>query len=140
MKKILYSLLLVSIIFAACKKEEDEIITPTVLSGCMDEIATNYDATASSDDGSCTYGIIGGSWTTNSEELTMHVVVSNGGMVFMDTTITSPTAAYLLLDPPKTLMHWTLLAPELSATLKFDSVCIIFFPIKYFKLRSNTVC
>ena len=45
MKKVLYTLLAVSIVFAACKKE-DEAVTPTVLSGCMDAIATNYDATA----------------------------------------------------------------------------------------------
>src|SRR6202163_2131415 len=39
-----------------------------------------------------------------------------------DTTITSPTVAYLRLDPPSTLMHMTRRAPELSATSRF--VCI----------------
>src|SRR5262245_49111094 len=38
------------------------------------------------------------------------------------TTITSPTDAYLRLDPPRTLMHMTFLAPELSATSRI--VCI----------------
>ena len=32
-------------------------------------------------------------------------------------TIRSPTPAYLLLDPPKTFIHSTLLAPVLSATV-----------------------
>ena len=64
MKKIFYTLLTVSIIFAACKKEEENsIAAPTV-------------------------GIVGGAWITDSEEITMHAVVSMGGIVVMDTTIT----------------------------------------------------
>src|SRR5580704_13501724 len=39
-----------------------------------------------------------------------------------ETTITSPTVAYLRLDPPSTLMHMTRRAPELSATSRL--VCI----------------
>jgi len=89
MKKLLYTLLAVTLVFSACKKEEeDAIATPTVLSGCTDAIATNYDATATSDDGSCTFGIVGGAWITDTEEMTMHAIVSMGGMVFMDTTLT----------------------------------------------------
>jgi hypothetical protein len=87
MKKVLYTLLAVSIVFAACKKE-DEAVAPTVLSGCMDAIATNYDATATSDDGSCVFGIVGGAWITDIEEISMDVQVSMGGMVIMDTTLT----------------------------------------------------
>ena len=49
MKKILYPLLAISIIFSACKKEQ----------GCTDAIATNYNADAEDDDGSCIYSIIG---------------------------------------------------------------------------------
>jgi len=116
MKKLLYTLLAVTLVFSACKKEEDEVIAPTVISGCidntalnfdptatvddgsctytviisgcMDTIATNYNTTATSDDGSCTFGIVGGAWITDTEEMTMHAIVSMGGMVLMDTTIT----------------------------------------------------
>lgn len=87
MKKLIYTLLAVSIIFAACKKE-DEVVAPTVLSGCTDAIATNYDATATSDDGSCTYGIVGGAWITDSEVVDIHAIVSMGGMIVMDTSWT----------------------------------------------------
>ncbi|EAV42890.1 50S ribosomal protein L14 [Stappia aggregata IAM 12614] len=39
-----------------------------------------------------------------------------------ETTMMSPTWAYLRLEPPSTLMHMTRRAPELSATSRF--VCI----------------
>jgi len=54
MKKLIYTILSVSIIFAACKKEE-EVITPTPseVSGCTDPNATNYNPSATVDDGSC---------------------------------------------------------------------------------------
>ena len=55
MKKILYLFLAVSFIFTACKKEE----------GCTDATATNYNADAEDDDGSCTYSIVG-VWTPTS--------------------------------------------------------------------------
>jgi hypothetical protein len=87
MKKVLYTLLAVSIVFAACKKEDD-VVAPTVLSGCMDAIATNYDATATSDDGSCVFGIVGGAWITDTEEINIHAIVSFGGTIFMDSTWT----------------------------------------------------
>src|SRR6202140_854033 len=41
---------------------------------------------------------------------------------FTDTTMTSPMVAYFRLEPPSTLMHMTLRAPELSATSSL--VCI----------------
>ena len=82
-------MLAVSIVFSACKKEEeDTIAAPTVLSGCTDAIATNYDATATSDDGSCTFGIVGGTWITDSTVMNAHVIVSFNGMIVMDTNMT----------------------------------------------------
>src|SRR5262245_23481956 len=40
----------------------------------------------------------------------------------IDTTMTSPTVAYLRFEPPSTVMHMTRRAPELSATSRL--VCI----------------
>ena len=54
MKKLIYTTLAVSITFAACKKEEDVITpTPSEVSGCTDSNATNYNPSATVDDGSC---------------------------------------------------------------------------------------
>ena len=78
MKKIIYVLFAVSILFTACKKEE----------GCMDTIATNYNPDAEVDEGNCTYGIVGGSWITDSEVVDIHMVATMGGMVVMDSTWT----------------------------------------------------
>src|SRR5512144_1579185 len=44
---------------------------------------------------------------------------------FTDTTMTSPSEAYLRREPPNTLMHSTRRAPELSATSNIVSVCTI---------------
>jgi hypothetical protein len=48
MKKLLYLFLVLPLIFSSCKKEE----------GCKDSAATNYNADAEEDDGSCTYDLI----------------------------------------------------------------------------------
>ena len=39
----------------------------------------------------------------------------------IETTMTSPSEAYLRFEPPSTLMHMTFLAPELSATSRWMS-------------------
>jgi nitrous oxide reductase accessory protein NosL len=57
MKKLLYTFLAVSIIFAACKKEEENnnpTGTTTIVYGCTDTNAINYNPTATVDDSSCT--------------------------------------------------------------------------------------
>jgi len=86
MKKMFYILLTTSIIFSSCQ-DDDDITAPTVLSGCNDPIATNYNSSSTNNSG-CVYGIVGGAWITNNEEVIMHAVVSMGGIVVMDTTIT----------------------------------------------------
>ena len=56
MKKFIYTFLAVSIIFAACKKEECEaVILPITSAGCTDSTASNYDPLATVDDGSCVF-------------------------------------------------------------------------------------
>src|SRR5690606_24076148 len=42
-----------------------------------------------------------------------------------ETTIMSPTEAYLRCEPPSTLMHMTRRAPELSATSRLDCIWIM---------------
>ena len=69
MKKILYLFLTVSLIFSSCKKEKDEVVTPTVISGCTDSDATNYIANATSDDGTCIYKVTGAVWSMTSQTM-----------------------------------------------------------------------
>ena len=83
MKKLLYTLLAVSIIFASCKKEEDEVVTPIVISGCMDALSLNYDATATLDDGSCTYTtVIPGCMDTLALNYDANVTVDDGSCTY----------------------------------------------------------
>ena len=49
MKKIIYLFLVLPLIFSSCAKEE----------GCKDTLATNYNADAEEDDGSCLSNITG---------------------------------------------------------------------------------
>ena len=76
MKKIIYTLLAVTLMFSACKKEE----------GCTDAIATNYNADAEDDDNSCIYSIVG-TWSPTSAAV--NYSASMGGMILMDTSYTT---------------------------------------------------
>ena len=113
MNKVLYTLLAVSIIFAACKKEDEdgcmdttatnynEIATvddgsctyTTVISGCTDSTATNYNPLATIDDGSCILGIVG-VWTPTSASGTQSMSVTVMGQIVdsFDTTFTMTSA------------------------------------------------
>src|SRR6478736_3892800 len=48
-----------------------------------------------------------------------------GAASLTETTMMSPTVAVRRLEPPSTLMHWTRLAPELSATSRLVCIWII---------------
>ena len=78
MKKLLYTLLAVSIIFSACEEEDTAptISAPTIVNGCTDTNATNYNSSATNDDGSCIYPTVSivGYW--NSFEWT---IIQNEG-------------------------------------------------------------
>ena len=79
MKKLIYTLLAVSLIFTACKKEE----------GCTDAIATNYNADAEDDDNSCIYSIVG-TWSPTSAAINYSATM--GGIFLMDTSYTTTPA------------------------------------------------
>ena len=59
MKKLLYTLLLVSLIFTTCKKDEevtantDDGSCIAVVNGCTDPLYSEYDPLANTDDGTC---------------------------------------------------------------------------------------
>ena len=78
MKKLLYTLLAVSIIFSACEEEDTAptVSAPAIVNGCMDPAANNYNSSATNDDGSCIYPIVSilGYW--NSFEWT---IIQNEG-------------------------------------------------------------
>ena len=86
MKKLLYTFLAVSIIFAACKKEDD---TPVVVNGCTDAAANNYSSSATSDDGSCTYSGCTDSIATNYNTL---ATVDDGSCIYGIVGVWTPTS------------------------------------------------
>ena len=49
MKKLIYLLMAVSLVFTACKKEEQ------IIEGCTDVTAINFNPNAEENDGSCEY-------------------------------------------------------------------------------------
>ena len=91
MKKIFYLFLIVSFVFTACKKEE----------GCMDTMATNYNADAEEDDGSCLFSIAGGTWTTQSIAVNGTMTASMMGIPLLDSTISYIETNVDSLDPYK---------------------------------------
>ena len=95
MKKIIYTFLAVSIIFAACKKDKDEVVAPTVVSGCTDTIATNYNPNATEDDGSCMYDIVG-TWTATNVVGDSSFIVS-----YMGVTVDSLSSSGTITATPE---------------------------------------
>lgn len=63
--------LALSVAFTACKKDtvDEGGVTPSVISGCMDENAENFNSEATEDDGSCSYSVaylVSGDWNITS--------------------------------------------------------------------------
>ena len=68
-------MLAVSIVFSACKKEDD---TPVEVNGCTDNTALNYNSNATNDNGSCTYDLVG-KWTATNVVIDSTLTVSYMG-------------------------------------------------------------
>src|SRR5215813_10639980 len=60
-----------------------------------------------------------------------------GSASLTETTMTSPTVAYLRLEPPSTLMHMTRRAPELSATSRLVCIWIMMLLSLLFPVRAT---
>jgi len=67
MKKFFYLFLVIPFFFASCSKDDDDNKpsnnNPSTVNGCTDPDATNYNASATSDDGTCMYDITDAVWT-----------------------------------------------------------------------------
>jgi len=80
MKKTIYILTVISLIFASCTKEE----------GCTDPVAANYNSDAENDDGSCVFDLVG-VWSPESVDYNINVTATLAGQTIysMDTSYTS---------------------------------------------------
>ena len=94
MKKFIYIFFAVSILSVSCTKEE----------GCTDSFATNFNIDAENDDGSCEFGVAGGSWITQSIATTGSMSVTFGGFPVLDSTINYTETNPDSLDPYKLTM------------------------------------
>ncbi len=93
MRKLLYLFLVLPLLFSSCAKEE----------GCQDALATNYNADAEEDDGSCTYSLAGywdvDSYVLNGTEYMGSAIAESYIIVNSDGTTESNTL-YLIDNPP----------------------------------------
>tara|TARA_B110000003_G_scaffold53665_1_gene53533 strand:+ start:335 stop:859 length:525 start_codon:yes stop_codon:yes gene_type:complete len=94
MKKFIYIFFAVSILSVSCTKEE----------GCTDSFATNFNVDAENDDGSCEFGVAGGSWITQSIATNGSMSVTFGGFPVLDSTINYTETNPDSLDPYKLTM------------------------------------
>ena len=94
MKKFLCIFFAVSILSVSCTKEE----------GCTDSFATNFNIDAENDDGSCEFGVAGGSWITQSIATNGSMSVTFGGFPVLDSTINYTETNPDSLDPYKLTM------------------------------------
>lgn len=94
MKKFIYIFFAVSILSVSCTKED----------GCTDSFATNFNIDAENDDGSCEFGVAGGSWITQSIATTGSMSVTFGGFPVLDSTINYTETNPDSLDPYKLTM------------------------------------
>ena len=80
MKKTIYILTVISLIFVSCTKEE----------GCTDPVAANYNSDAENDDGSCVFDLVG-VWSPESVDYNINVTATLAGQTIysMDTSYTS---------------------------------------------------
>lgn len=78
----------------SCTKEE----------GCTDSFATNFNIDAENDDGSCEFGVAGGSWITQSIATNGSMSVTFGGFPVLDSTINYTETNPDSLDPYKLTM------------------------------------
>jgi hypothetical protein len=134
MKKIIYTLLAITLVVSACKKEdEDTAPTNTTTSGCTDNTALNYNAIATVDDGSCQYdpnSVLGPDWIMQRMLINGWTnIIDNNGNVLSSTPMNqifteflAPTPLHFLGDGTLTYSTggtgtWNMTNSQLSMTI-----------------------